>query len=119
MSLMVMDPERGPLLLGANFTSILQLCAGAIERPAVHVVVLPIEKSPLLARLPRINGVVPLLVSVTLFTALVVPTFCVPNEREPGLSETLGFMAVAVKVAFCGLPAALSVTSSDADAGPG
>ena len=70
---MVIDPEREPLLLGVNFTSILQLCAGVIERPAVHVVVLTMEKSPLLARLPRINGVVPPLVSVTLLTALVVP----------------------------------------------
>ena len=52
------------------------------------------------------------------FTALVVPTFCVPNESEPGLSETRGLMAVAVNAAFCGLPAALSVTTSDAEAGP-
>lgn len=119
LSLIVIDPKREPLLFGANFTSILQVCAGAIERPAVQVVVLTMEKSPLEARLPRINGVVPLLVSVTLFTALVVPTFCVPNESEPGLSETRGLMAVAIKAAFCGLPAALSVTTSDAEAGPG
>src|SRR5450755_1504322 len=100
LSLMVMEPEREPLLLGVNFTSILQVCAGAIERPVVHVVVLLIAKSPLLARLPRINAVVPLLVSVTLFTALVVPTFCVPNESEPGLSDAIGLMAVAVSAAF-------------------
>ena len=105
---------RWPLVLGENVTSILQVFVGARDSPAMQVVVPAMEKSPLLVMLFRIRGVVPVLVSVTLLIALVVPTFCGLKESFVGFSEAFGLMVVAFKGTVWGLPAALSVITNEA-----
>jgi len=75
---------------------------------------LVMEKSPLLAIVPRMSGVEPVFVSVTFWLPLVVPTFSFPNESSEELSEARGLMVVACNVTVCGLPAALSVMTSEA-----
>jgi len=56
--------------------------------------------------------VVPTLVSITVFAALVVPMATVPILRLVG--ESFAVVPIPLRVTFCGLPAALSVTLSAA-----
>src|SRR5207245_10959174 len=56
--------------------------------------------------------VVPTLVSVAVFAALVVPMATVPKFKLVG--ESFAVVPIPLRVTFCGLPAALSVTLSAA-----
>jgi|SRR5438876_150234 len=56
------------------------------------------------------NGPVPVFVRVTVFGALVVPTFTFPKLRLVGERLTAGAVPVPVRLTVCGLPLALSVT---------
>jgi len=59
---------------------------------------------------------VPVLVSVTVWAELVVPTAWLPKATLLGLRPTAGRAApVPVRLTLCGLPGALSVTVSEAD----
>ena len=59
-----------------------------------------------------VNVVVPTLVSVIVFAALVVPMATVPKLRLVG--DSFAVVPVPLNVTFCGLPAALSVMLSAA-----
>jgi len=60
---------------------------------------------------------VPVLVSVTVCAELVVPTAWLPKATLLGLRLTAGKAApVPVRLTLCGLPGALSVMVSEADA---
>jgi len=51
---------------------------------------------------------VPTLVRVTVFAGLVVPMACVENVRLTG--ESFAVVPIPLRLTFCGLPTALSLT---------
>src|SRR5438094_9449312 len=57
-----------------------------------------------------VSAELPLLVRVTAWAALVVFTCWFPNETEVGERLTPGVVPAPLKLAVCGLPAALSAT---------
>jgi hypothetical protein len=59
------------------------------------------------------SGPVPLLLSVTVCAALVVPTFWLANVRLVGARLAAGAVPLPLRLAVCGLPAASSVTLSE------
>jgi len=68
-------PERLPLAAGVNVTLITQLPLAATGALVLQVVPLAaMAKSPVAARLVKVKGAVPLLVTVTALAVLVVPT---------------------------------------------
>src|SRR3989442_7054207 len=75
---------RTPVAAGVKLTLIVQLAPGATE-PAPDGQVLPAAKAksaaciPVMVMLVRFSGAPPLLVSVTFWAGLVVPTRCLPN----------------------------------------
>lgn len=70
---MVTTPVRVPVAVGLKLTGIAQLAPAATEVP--HVPPLPKAKSPLMTGLPlNVRAALPVLVTVTDFEVLVVPT---------------------------------------------
>src|SRR6266566_5530746 len=67
----------------------------------------PVSPMLVMVRVPA-----PLSVSVTVWAALLVPTFCVLKLRLGGLRLTAGagVMPVPLKATLCGLPVALSAS---------
>ena len=63
-----------------------------------------------------VSGAVPVLVSVTFWGALVVPTCCWPKPRLVGASVTAGAVATPVPLSatVCGVPGALSAMLTEA-----
>jgi hypothetical protein len=104
-------PVLFPFAVGLNVTLIAQLAPAAIVPLLLQVVPLPltIAKLPLSVRVPRVSGVFPVFVNVTVLAALVVPTFCVAKLRLLALKLACGLMTVRLRGINCGLPAALSV----------
>lgn len=107
----VLDPEA----VGAKVTRTEQFAPAARLKPQVLVW----AKSPLLVpaieMLPIDNCPVPLLVRVTDWAELVVPTICPEKISPVGESVTIGLrgtMPVPVSANVCGLPEALSVTDN-------
>src|SRR5207245_6587101 len=103
---------RVPLAVGLKVTLIVQLAPAANELPHVWVwakspALVPVIATPLMLR-----EVVPTLVSVAVFAALVVPMATVPKFKLVG--ESFAVVPIPLRVTFCGLPAALSVTLSAA-----
>ena len=115
LSVMVTTPESDPFDFGVKVTLRMHRADGFTTPPLAHVVPPESAKLPLTAIFVRFSGVVPVLVSVTDFAALVLLTFCVPKFREYVLSIACGLIAVAVSGTDCGLPAAVSVMMSKAD----
>ena len=75
MSVSVRLPERLPVAVGVNVTSITQLLLPATGALVLQVVPLAaMAKSPVTATLVKVRDAVPLLVTVTALAALVVPT---------------------------------------------
>ena len=73
LSFRVTAPVRVPVAIGVNFTLTVQLAPAATELPQVPSP--PKAKSPLIRKLPpNVSVALPVLVSVTNLTALVVPT---------------------------------------------
>ena len=64
----------------------------------------------------KVTALLPVLVTVTLWAALVVPVFWVAKVRLRGLKPKLKLVTwpVPLKPIDCGLPVALSVTETDA-----
>jgi len=87
---------RDPMALGANLTSTEQVPLGATVAPE-HVSV-PTGKSPGfvpdVATVPRWRSSVPVLVTVTVFGELVVPTGWLPKLRLDALRLTAGAIPV-------------------------
>jgi hypothetical protein len=99
---------RVPLAVGLNVTLMLQLAPVANELPQVWVcakspALVPVIAIPLIVKL-----VVPTLLSVTVSAGLDVPRATVPKLRLVG--ESFAVVPIPIRLTFCGLPAALSVT---------
>ena len=110
LSVMLMDADRAPATVGVNVTLIVHDALAARLLP--HVVVR--AKSPLLvpvtAMLLIVSDAPPVLLSVTVDAALVVPTAWFANGRDVGLTVAMGLdVPVPDRLTACGLPAALSV----------
>jgi len=108
LSVIVSVPGWLPVAVGANFTLMVHCPPAAIE--AVQVLVC--EYGAPAAMLVSESEAVPELVSVMVCAALVVLIVWFPKARLVGASVTAGavtLVPVPLKVAVCGLPAALSV----------
>src|SRR5258708_34845506 len=91
LSVRVTAPVRVPVVVGVNFTLIVQLAPAATDLP--HVPTPPKAKSPLTTGL-NVSVALPVLVSVVNFTTLLVPTACLPKVSE--VAERLAFGAATV-----------------------
>jgi hypothetical protein len=105
LSVMLNHPPRAPAAVGAKVTAMVQLAPTATEEPQVLVW----EKSPVVAIWVTFNAAVPLLVNVTCWAALLLPTTWLVKESDEGLNATLGAVACPLRRADCGGPVTLSV----------
>src|ERR1035437_3699182 len=90
LSVMVTDALRLPAAVGVNVTEMLQLPPAATLAPQVLVCAkspgfAPFKTMLLIRRAPD-----PVLLSVTDWAVLVVPTFWLANVRLPEVSDTIG-----------------------------
>ncbi len=110
LSVMVIAPARVPMAVGAKLTLIVQLAPAATLPPFGQVMPDAGKKSPLGTMLAMVNAALPVLVSVTVCGALIVPSAWLGNVRLIGDSLTAGPVSTAlpVRLIFCGLSAALS-----------
>jgi hypothetical protein len=106
LSVTEMEPVRDPAAVGVKVTEIVQVPAAATEVPQVFAWL----KSPLGAMLLIVKGAVPVLVSVTVWAALVVVMTWLAKIRLVGEKLVDGAVPVPVNETACGLPLALSVT---------
>jgi len=90
LSVMLTDALRDPVAAGSNFTLIVQLAPAATLLPHVFVWVKSAVFVPVRPTLVMFKVALPVLVSVALWAALVVPTFCEPKERLEGDRLTEG-----------------------------
>src|ERR1035441_2664132 len=112
---MVTDAPRLPAAVGVNVTEMLQLPPAATLAPQVLVCAKSPGLVPATATLVIVRGAEPVLLSVTDWAALVVPTFWLANVRLPEVSDTIGTATpVPERVTVWGDPAALSVMVTDA-----
>jgi hypothetical protein len=102
LSVIVRLPLRVPPAVGANVTEMVQLAPTATLDPQVLVS----AKSPEAAIDVMLRAVVPLLVSVTVWAALVEPVFCAAKVRLVGENAATGsggrlivYEAIAVALA--------------------
>ena len=113
LSVMLMVATRAPVVVGVKVTLKTQVAFGASVVTQLAGVVEE-AKSPGLVP-PRlialmVSGPVPVLVSVTVWAALVVPTKRLPKLRLVlGVKVTAGAMPVPLRLMVWGLPLALSV----------
>lgn len=109
LSAMVTAAVRSPMAVGENFTRIVQLPPPPNEVKQLLVS----EKSPTLApvtvMLLMVKLALPVLVMVTAWAELVVPTFWLVKVRVPLEKLTPPLFPEPCKATDCGLPAALSV----------
>src|SRR3989442_4509133 len=97
-SVMFTVAARTPVAAGVKLTLIVQLAPGATE-PAPDGQVLPAAKAksaacvPVMVMLVRVSGAPPLLVSVTFWAGLVVPTRCLPKALLVAESVAVGGVA--------------------------
>jgi hypothetical protein len=101
-----------PVAAGEKVTLIVQLPLGAKLEPQLFVWPKSALFVPVNAILEMVNVEVAELESVKGWDALVVPTCWFPKEAEDGLRFTVNVVPVPVRLAVCGLFAALSVTVS-------
>jgi hypothetical protein len=99
-------PGRVPLTVGEKTTLTVQLAFTARLVPQLFVC----EKSPVVLMLLMERAAVPVLLRVTLWAGLLVPTVLDPNVRLEVERVATGANPVPDRLALCGLPAALSVT---------
>jgi hypothetical protein len=100
-------PAYAATLAGAKLTLIAQLALAASEARQVCVTPKPVPLG-VIDVMPRLA--LPVLVSVIVFAALVVPVVWLPNVRLVGFNVTAGAGAAVplpVNATLCGLPAAL------------
>jgi hypothetical protein len=108
LSLIVNVPAPAPRTVGEKVTPMAHVPPAATLAPQVLVAT---EKAPAAATLVKFSGTLPRFVTVTVDTALVLPTAVLGRFRV--LVETVtGTMPVPVKLAVWGLLAALSVMVS-------
>src|ERR1700690_16604 len=100
----VAAPLMAPFALGMKVTSNVQAAPEATVSPQGVAPEGVAAKSPLATRLEMVSVPPELLVSVTVFGALVVPTVCAGNVRLVGDTVT-GSAPVPDRPMICGLPA--------------
>jgi len=100
---------RAQVVVGLKVTLMVQLAPAANELEHVWVCPKSPASVPAIAMLVIVIAVVPTFLSVTVLTALVVPTFTEPKLRLVGVSSAV--VPVPLSGTCCGLPAALSVTA--------
>jgi len=108
LSVTVIAPVLLPVAAGLNVTLMLQLAPGLTVLGQLLVWEKSLRLVPVSTMLVMVRGAVPALLSFTVFCALVVPTFCVPNESDAGEKLAAGAVPVPVRLTACGLPLALS-----------
>ncbi len=106
LSVTVSVPVRAPTAVGANVTLIVQVFDPAVAGNVAGLIgqapapVLVAAKSPEAAIELIVNALVPVLVRVTVFAALVVVSNWPPKLRLVGANPTPGATAVPVPVRF-------------------
>ena len=121
LSAMLSAAVRAPLAEGVNITVILQLAPAPTEVPQVLAWVKSLALAPVTARLVTLKTALPLLVSVTVCAALVVPTDWLAKARLAGerLTPAAAVLApVPERPTVWGLPLALSAMLSVAARAP-
>lgn len=96
----------------------MQLLEGAKEPLQLFVWAKSLGSDPAIATELIVKVALPVLVSVTCFCGLTVPTVCFPKLRLDGDGVAAGARPVPVRLTVCGLPLALSVTLIDAARAP-
>jgi hypothetical protein len=87
---MLKTPDRTPRAVGVKTMLAVQLTPGAYEAPAAQVPTPPNPKSPVMLKALKIRPAFPVLVMVTVWTALLTPTFCFPNASDWDDKLTIG-----------------------------
>jgi hypothetical protein len=103
-------PEAEPPVVGEKLTATVHVELAVTGFEVEHVVPeLATANGPLALIAVNVKLALPMLVTITVCVALVVPDICAANVREETDKLTTGPVPVPVKVTACGLPAALSV----------
>ena len=110
LSVTVNVPVRVPPAAGLKLTLTVQLPPIATELPHVFVCEKSLASVPLIATLLTVSAAVPVLLSVTFWTALVVFRICAPNVRLDGATLATGAVAAPRTYNRWGLPAPVSFT---------
>ena len=118
MSAMVSVADRAPEAVGVNVILMVQLALAAKLAPQLLVCAKSPLLTPAMLMLVRLNAAVPLLVSVTAWAALPIPTDWLPNAIDVGESVAAGAPPVPERTSVCGLPGASSAITSVADRVP-
>jgi len=111
LSVTVTVPLFEPFDVGVKVTLIKQFAFGARAVLCAQVVPVASAKLPLMLTVESVSCVVPVLVRVIVFDALVVPLFWLPKLRLEGFKLAAGLITVAVMSTICGLPAPLSTVT--------
>src|SRR5580658_1560314 len=98
-----------PFAAGVKVTLMVQLAPAARELPQVLVWAKAPLLVPVMAILVMLTAVLPVLLNVTVWAVVVVPTFSLPKLRLVAERFRPGAVPVPLRVTDCGLPAALSV----------
>src|SRR5271165_7023282 len=113
--MMVTDAPRLPAAVGVNVTEMLQFPPTETLAPQVLVCAKSPGLVPVTAMLLIDRAPVPVLLSVTDWAVLVVPTFWLAKVKLPEVSDAAGTPTpVPDNVMVCGDPDALSVMVTDA-----
>ena len=116
LSVTVSEADWEEAVVGAKVTEIVQLAPAFRLVPQLPVWANCVGLAPVSPMLVMLSVAVPVLVSVTVWAELVVPTVWLPKATLLGLRMTAGAPTPApVRLTLCGLPGALSVTVSEAD----
>jgi hypothetical protein len=115
---MFKEAVRLPAAEGVNVTLSVQLPLAASELPHVVVSAKSPGLAPANAMLVMDRAAFPVLFSVTVWPALVVPRFWLVKVRLVGVAAATGALPVPVRVTVCGLPPALSVMLTEAVRAP-
>jgi hypothetical protein len=119
LSAMLTEAVRFPMPPGVNATLIVQLAFAATEPGHVLVTAKSPGSVPVAPILVIAKAPFPLLVSVTVWAALVVFKFWLAKVRDPTERLTAGPLPVPVSDTVCGLLARLSAMLTDATRTPG
>ena len=114
LSVTRMLPVTPPVVTGAKVTEMEQLAPAANDGPQLLVSLNRPISGELGAVMPvMVNGALPVLLSVTVCAAEVVPAVAekLSDEGESDATGTGAAVPVPVRVTICGEPVALSVTS--------
>src|ERR1700728_447007 len=115
LSFTITEPVALPFDFGANATLMMHAAEGFTTLPCAQVVPEAKAKLPLTEMALRVRGVVPVFSSAIVCAELVEPTFCAAKFSTNGLSDACGSIGVPESGTDCGLPAAESVITSEAD----